>query len=86
VAVATMLDYLHQRPGDWINEIQVPIIGINSDMFPVNVSGNRALARNYKMIPMNGVGHFIQLEDTATFNHLLNSAVLDILFLNSKKK
>lgn len=57
--------------------LRAPIRVINSDRFPTNVAANKAIYRNYDMIPMPGVGHFLMLEDPAGFNKLLEGVIAE---------
>lgn len=58
-----------------VGEVRLPIICINSDLWPTNVEGNEELAASYELILMPGRGHFPHLEDPQTFNQNLASAV-----------
>jgi len=49
----------------------VPVRAVNSDMYPVNVEGNRKVAASFDVKVMKGVGHFVMLEDPPLFNRLL---------------
>jgi pimeloyl-ACP methyl ester carboxylesterase len=55
--------------------LRVPIRAINSDRYPTNVSDNKQLYADFELIPMPGVGHFVQLEDPARFNRLLEEII-----------
>jgi pimeloyl-ACP methyl ester carboxylesterase len=39
------------------------------------VSDNKQLYADFELIPMPGVGHFVQLEDPARFNRLLEEII-----------
>lgn len=56
-----------------LQEVHVPIVLINSDISRTDM---QAAARyGITLKEMSGVGHFVMLEDTATFNHLLEETV-----------
>jgi pimeloyl-ACP methyl ester carboxylesterase len=57
--------------------LRVPIRVINGDRFPTNVAADRAIYRNYDMIPIAGVGHFPMLEDPAGLNKLLEGVITE---------
>jgi pimeloyl-ACP methyl ester carboxylesterase len=42
------------------------------------VEGNRKLAPSFDVKFMPGRGHFVQLEDPATFNRLLDETIAEI--------
>jgi pimeloyl-ACP methyl ester carboxylesterase len=58
--------------------LRLPIRVINSERFPTILAENKAIYRNYEMIPVPGVGHFPMLEDPARFNQLLGGVIADI--------
>jgi pimeloyl-ACP methyl ester carboxylesterase len=59
-------------------KVVVPIIAINADVFPTNVAGNQALAPQYQVRLIKGVGHWPMLEAPQRFNAMLTQAVADI--------
>jgi pimeloyl-ACP methyl ester carboxylesterase len=63
---------------DVFARVKVPIIAVNADLFPTNVAGNRALAPQYQVRLITGVGHWPMLEAPQRFNALLTQAVADI--------
>jgi pimeloyl-ACP methyl ester carboxylesterase len=79
VGVGAMKNMLRYDPTPAVREIKVPIRGINSDKWPTNVDGNKKLARSYDVKFMPGRGHFVQLEDPATFNRLLDETIAEIV-------
>jgi pimeloyl-ACP methyl ester carboxylesterase len=67
------------RPEETLKSLRIPIKGINSDLWPVNVDRNRTLVPRYSVKIMKGFGHFIQIEDPAAFNRLLRESIEDIV-------
>ena len=59
-----------------LQQLDVPLVVINSDYEPNDIDGLRAMHDDIDFIEMGGVGHFPMLEDPETFNSLLG-AVLD---------
>jgi len=59
-------------------KVKVPIIAINADLFPTNVAGNQALAPQYQVRLIKGVGHWPMLEAPERFNAMLVQAVADV--------
>lgn len=59
---------------DGIQEITVPMLAINAESFGTT---NVEVAQRYgiDVVLMPGVGHFVMLEDPATFNRLLHAAI-----------
>jgi pimeloyl-ACP methyl ester carboxylesterase len=63
---------------DAFAKVKVPIIAINADLSPTNVAGNQALAPQFQVRIIEGVGHWPMLEAPQRFNLLLKQAVSDI--------
>jgi len=79
VGIGAMRNMLRYDPAPAVREIKVPIRGINADKWPTNVEGNRKLAASFAVKFMPGRGHFVQLEDPATFNKLLEETIAGIV-------
>jgi pimeloyl-ACP methyl ester carboxylesterase len=79
VGIGAMKNILRYDPAPAVREIKVPIRGINADKWPTNVEGNRKLAASFDVKFMPGRGHFVQLEDPATFNKLLEETIAGIV-------
>jgi pimeloyl-ACP methyl ester carboxylesterase len=71
-ALAANLAY-DARPA--LQAIHVSIHAINSDKYPTDVEGNRRYAPQYQVTLMNGVGHYLMLEDPARFDGLLEGVI-----------
>lgn len=56
-------------------ELSVPVRLINSDYSPTNVDAGREYTSSFDAVLMSGVGHFVMMEDPATFNRLLSEIV-----------
>lgn len=59
-------------------EVNLPLVSINCDLYPVSVEANKKYVSDYDVKIMKGVGHFIQLENPAEFNKLLHEAVTQL--------
>ncbi len=55
--------------------VRVPIRGLNADLRPTNVEGNRKYAPDYDAVIMEGTGHFLMLERPQEFNQHLAELV-----------
>ena len=56
-------------------EIKIPIVIINSRIWPTNLEANRKHIRNYKNFYINDTGHFPMLENPKKFNGLFKKAI-----------
>ena len=75
VAISAIENYISGNAVEILKEVRVPIRAINSDMWPTNLETNRKHAASFKMKLMPGIGHFVMLEDPATFNRLLHETL-----------
>jgi len=75
VAISALENYIDVHPADMLKEVRLPIRSINSDMWPTDLESNRKHAASFELKLMPGIGHFVQLEDPATFNRLLQETL-----------
>ena len=61
-----------------VASLDVPLVLINSDFLPTDTAHLQANAKDFRYREMSGVGHFVMLEDPATFNALLAQVLADI--------
>lgn len=71
-------DYYKYRLRKAAQQINVPLICINSEMHPQEVETNRKYVPSFKAKIMAGVGHFPMVEDPETLNRLLEEAIGEI--------
>ncbi len=71
IAIAALKATYLYSPAAALKELNLPVKGIESDLYGVNVDGNRRVVPGFEVKMMAGTGHFIQIEDPATFNRLL---------------
>jgi len=62
-----------------LQEVQAPIVCINSDKYPTNVETNQRYAPSFQAKIMSGVGHFNMIEDPETFNRVLEETVQEFV-------
>lgn len=70
----TLLWWL-ERGEERIRKLSVPLRCINSDKNPTDTTALAAAVPGYHLDLMPGRGHFVMLEDPATFNALLENSV-----------
>jgi pimeloyl-ACP methyl ester carboxylesterase len=71
--------YFADRMGLVMVDLNLPVICINSDKNPTKLEIGRQLAPSFEAKIMQGVGHFVMLEDAQTFNVLLHEAVQELI-------
>ncbi|ROI01208.1 alpha/beta hydrolase [Chryseobacterium sp. G0240] len=64
---------------DIAKQIQVPVIAINSDAYPVHIENNRKYLKNYDSLTIIGVGHYPMLEKPEEFNRILDQAINELI-------
>ncbi len=63
------------NPSESIAALDVPFVLINSSYQPTDQDAFRALTDSFNYIEMSGVGHFVMMDDPATFNTHLRSVI-----------
>ncbi len=75
VGISAMRNLLFYDPIPTLKEIHLPIISINCDMYPVSVKENKKHVDSFTVKMMDGVGHFVMLENPPKFNQLLQESI-----------
>ena len=68
VAISAMSEFLRHDCRSVLKEVRLPIRGINADMFPTDLEGNRRVAESFEVEIMPGYGHFLHMENPEAFN------------------
>jgi pimeloyl-ACP methyl ester carboxylesterase len=56
-------------------KLKVPVHGVNADLFPTNIAGNRTVMPGYDATIVHGVGHWLMLEKPADFATAIDQAL-----------
>lgn len=75
IAISAIRNLFFYDPIPTLKEIRLPIISINCDMYPVSVKENKKYVDSFTVKMMNGVGHFVMLENSPKFNQLLQESI-----------
>ncbi|MDP3581169.1 MAG: alpha/beta hydrolase [Ignavibacteria bacterium] len=86
VAISAMRNLFYYDPLPTLSKLELPIISINCDMYPVTLEENKKYVKSFSFKQMKGVGHFLFLERPNEFNKLLSEAVSEIINDNGVKK
>ena len=78
VAISAMQNLFSYHAFQALEDMNAPIISINCDRYPLNVEETRKHTKSFEVKMMNGVGHFVMLEDPEKFNLLLQEAVNEL--------
>jgi len=57
------------------NDIEIPVISINAELWPTSPEENRKYIKDYQLYYIKGTGHFPMLEKPAEFDMLLKKAI-----------
>ena len=79
VAVSSMHNLFFYDPVPTLKLVDLPIVSINCDMYPVNVDENKKYVDSFEVKLLNGVGHFVMLEKPEEFDKLLTEAVAELI-------
>ncbi len=66
------------------DEIRIPVITVNGDMWPINYEANRRHMSFFEAIILKGADHFLMLNRPKEFNQALEKAILTILKYKTK--
>ena len=75
IAISAIRNLFFYDPIPTLKEIRLPIISINCDLYPVAIEENKKYVDSFTVKMMNGVGHFVMLEDKDKFNKLLQEGI-----------
>lgn len=79
VAISAMQNLFSYQAFKALKDMNAPIISINCDRYPLNVEETRKHTKSFEVKMMNGVGHFIMLEDPAKFDQLLQESIDELV-------
>lgn len=83
VALETMEGYLFEyvtgSTARVFDDIKVPVVCVNGDLWPVNLEANRRHIRSFEVITVSGGDHFLMLNRAHAFNQALEQAIYKVL-------
>ena len=71
--------YITGEAAKIFDEIRVPVITVNGDIWPVNYEANRRHMVSFEAIVLKGADHFLMLNRPEQFNRALEKAISKIL-------
>lgn len=75
---ALMKRFLNYELGPALAAVNVPVRCINSTANLSNIEGNRRYHADFDVVSMDGVGHFLMMEQPEAFNQHLSEIVADM--------
>lgn len=78
IAVSAMRNLFFYDPLPALAKMNLSIISINCDMYPLALDENKKHVKSFSFKMMKGVGHFLMLEKPDEFNKQLKEAIFEI--------
>jgi pimeloyl-ACP methyl ester carboxylesterase len=85
VAIPAVIALMAMDYGPIVAELDLPIIAVNSAGSPTGEAAIREIEPRFKVVHLQGVGHFPMLEDPQTFNRVLERIVADWVALEPRR-
>jgi len=86
VAISAMRNLFYYDPIPTLEKIDLPVVSINCDMYPVSIEENKKYVKDYEVKFMKGVGHFLMMENRDEFNGLLLESINKLLSIEEYEK
>ena len=71
--------YLTGDVAKLFDELAIPVVAVNADLWPTDVEANRRHIKDFELIELDGLDHFLMLKAPERFNPALEQAVNKIL-------
>ncbi len=78
----SLVGYLTGDVAKLFDGLDVPVVAVNADLWPTDVEANRRHIRDFELIELDGLDHFLMLKAPERFNPALEQAVKMILKKN----
>ena len=73
-----MAQYISGDAAKIFEEIRIPVIAVNADLWPIEFEGNRRHMQSFEAIVLKGADHFLMLNRPKEFNRALENAIFKI--------
>ncbi len=74
-----MLQYVTGESAEIFDEIRIPVVTVNGDMWPINYEANRRHMLSFDAIVLNKTDHFLMMDRAEEFNRALEKAINTIM-------
>ena len=71
-----MLQYVTGEAAKIFEEIRVPVMTVNGDLWPINYEANRRHMFSYDAVVLKNADHFLMMNRQEEFNRALERAIL----------
>jgi pimeloyl-ACP methyl ester carboxylesterase len=74
-AIPTLIQSRQYHKGRGLQAVKVPMWLLNADLWPTDLAAARAFKSDIQLHILNGLGHFVMLEDSTVFNKALADVI-----------
>jgi pimeloyl-ACP methyl ester carboxylesterase len=71
-----MTQYITGEAAKVFEQIRIPVVTVNGDMWPINYEANRRHMLSYDAIVLKKADHFLMMDRPEEFNSALEKAIL----------
>ena len=75
----SLAGYLTGDAARLFDGLDIPVVAVNSDLWPTDLEANRRHIKDFELIELEGLDHFLMLKAPERFNSALERAVKTIL-------
>ncbi len=75
----TLGNYLRGDAAKLFDELYIPVMAVNADLWPTDIEANKRHIKDFELIELDGLDHFLMLKSPERFNPALEQAVKTIL-------
>jgi pimeloyl-ACP methyl ester carboxylesterase len=81
-----MYQYITGEAARIFDEIRMPVLAVNGDMWPIDYKANRRHMVSFDAIVLKGADHFLMMDRPAEFNPGLDKAIHSILRKSARRE
>ena len=75
ISIPLLRAFFNYEMGPALAAVEVPVRYVNAPTYPTNVEVNRSYRPDFDGVIMEGVGHFLMMEEPEEFNELLRQTI-----------
>jgi len=79
-----MSQYITGELAKIFDEIRIPVVTVNGDLWPINYEANRRHLLSFDAIVLNEADHFLMIDRAEEFNRALEKAINKIMQITVK--
>ncbi|MFI5236510.1 MAG: alpha/beta fold hydrolase [Ignavibacteriales bacterium] len=73
MAISSLKEYLLYDKASKLKMLEIPLVCINSDRFPINSESLKAAVKKLSFVSLENSGHFMMIDDYKRFNKILEA-------------